>query len=787
MRPPTGWRLVVAAVVAAAALVTTTTTSVEAVRRLAGGFKHSCAIIDSGAVQCWGRNSFGQLGIGSTSHMGDGANEMGDRLPVANMGSDVSTYGAADVGTGEHHTCVIASTTGAVKCWGRNQYGQLGLGDSLNRGEIALTMGDQLPLVQLGAGRYALNLAVGFYHTCVRLDNSKVKCWGRNDASQLGLGDASPWGDNSGEMGANLPYVSLGTGRTVLVVRAGGEHTCAILDTNQLRCWGKNAFGQLGLGDTATRGDGVGLMGDSLPLVSLPTGRAAAEIGLGFTHTCVILDNGSVVCFGENADGELGIDDVATRGDGAGEMGDALPIVALGTGRRAVALALGSWRSCALLDNARIRCWGYNEFGQAGLGDTISRGVTPGQMGDALPYVDVGSGANQNVSAMAGGWHHTCVVLANRAQVKCFGQNDYGELGLGNTLYKGDGANEMGDYLPMVSLTTTLAPSKAPTTTIPSKAPSQSAPTRSPSRAPSRNPTKSPSRSPSRAPSRSPSRSPSTTPSRKPTSKPTSAKPTQLPSHAPTTSPTTNTNVATLSDTVKVVSGVVGAVLGFGFLGLGVFAAFFLRRRSKHNAALAREPDTMAFLTHEWGQDVGHTNHRRVAAVNAALKAQGVSTWFDEERLGGNVVEQITAGIEKTHVVVVFLTKRYMDKVQQGSGKLDYCRMEFLYATRAKSVDKMVVVVMEPELRDSTLWFGPVGALLGGELYIDMSDPARFSAAVKELRDRIVAMSGVDPSSMVPPGEGKGGQKAASSTAGRDEEEVPVAVAVPVHVGEVQG
>src|SRR5690606_31156632 len=141
-------------------------------------------------------------------------------------------------------------------------------------------------------------------------------------------------------------------------VTAGYWHTCARLDNGAVRCWGHNGSGRLGLGDTVNRGDGPGEMGDALSTVDLGTGRTAVEIAAGDSHTCARLDNGTVKCWGYNATGRLGLGNVASRGDGPGEMGDSLPAVNLGTGRTAVELAAGGAHTCARLDDNTVKCWG---------------------------------------------------------------------------------------------------------------------------------------------------------------------------------------------------------------------------------------------------------------------------------------------------------------------------------------------------------------------------------------------------------------------------------------------
>ncbi|MBI4676690.1 MAG: hypothetical protein HY748_03835 [Elusimicrobia bacterium] len=413
--------------------------------KVTAGTFHTCALLDDGTVKCWGDNSYGQLGLGDTSNRGDGPGEMGASLPSVSLGAGRT---ASAIAAGTYHTCALLDNA-TVKCWGRNDYGQLGLGDNSTRGDGPGEMGDNLPPVSLGTGRTAAAIATGSEHTCALLDNGAVKCWGRNGVGQLGLGDTSSRGGGPGEMGDNLPPVSLGTGRTAMAIAAGYTHTCALLDNGAVKCWGYNGNGQLGLGDTSWRGDGPGEMGDSLPAVSLGTGRTALAIAAGGGHTCALLDNDAVKCWGQNEYGQLGLGDTSWRGDGPGEMGDNLPAVSLGAGRTASVVVAGAYHACALLDNGAVKCWGRNDGGELGLGDTSHRGDGPGEMGDSLPAVSLGTG--RTAVAIAGGWYHTCALLDN-GTVKCWGYNDYGQLGLGDTSRRGDGPGEMGDALPAVDL-----------------------------------------------------------------------------------------------------------------------------------------------------------------------------------------------------------------------------------------------------------------------------------------------------------------------------------------------
>ncbi len=418
---------------------------------ISAGYAFTCALLDNATVKCWGHNTRGQLGQGDTANRGDGPNEMGDNLPTVNLGTGRT---ATAISTGENFACALLDNA-TFKCWGANDAGQLGLGDTANRGDGPNEMGDNLPTVNLGAARTATAITTGEHHSCALLDDATAKCWGKNAQGQLGLGDSANRGDAAGEMGDNLPAISLGAGRTATAITAGGlagegGHTCALLDNATVKCWGYNGTGQLGLGDTADRGDSAGEMGDNLPVVNLGAGRTATAVSAAGVYTCVRLDNATVKCWGYN-DSQLGLGDTANRGDGPNEMGDNLPTVNLGAGRTATAVTTGDLHTCALLDNASVKCWGYNDDGELGLGDTAYRGDQPNEMGDSLLAVDLGSGGGRGVVSVGAGATHSCALLEG-GSVRCWGDGTSGLLGLGDTVSRGDGAGEMGNALPSVSL-----------------------------------------------------------------------------------------------------------------------------------------------------------------------------------------------------------------------------------------------------------------------------------------------------------------------------------------------
>lgn len=409
---------------------------------ISAGYYHSCALLPEGRVKCWGRNDSGELGLGDQQTRGFGPNHMGDNLPAVDLGTGVKAIGIA---AGTFHTCALLSNE-KVKCWGGNGSGQLGLGDKNARGTGPNQMGDKLLAVDLGTGVTAKAIAAGYSHTCALLSDGAIKCWG--SGLLLGLGTTEDHGSAPNEMGNNLPAVDLGTGVTATAITVGEIHTCALLSDGRVKCWGGNGVGQLGLGDQQDRGHQPNQMGDKLPAVNLGAGLKAKAISAGHAHTCALLSDDTVKCWGINDAGQLGLDDAQNRGDGLNEMGDDLPTVNLGVGVKPSAIVGGYKHTCALLTNGKVKCWGKNDDGQLGLGDTQTRGDGPNEMGN-LPSVDLGTSVE--TSSVTAGFAHTCVLLVG-GHLKCWGNNYKGQLGLDDPSYRGNAVNQMGNNLPPVDL-----------------------------------------------------------------------------------------------------------------------------------------------------------------------------------------------------------------------------------------------------------------------------------------------------------------------------------------------
>lgn len=281
-----------------------------------------------------------------------------------------------------------------------------------------------------GIGTVPIQIAAGAFQTCIVTELQQALCWGANGYGQLGNGTTSVLNVPP----ASASRIGLGSQSVVRRIAVGAHHACAIVDVpgraGLVSCWGDNANGRLGLGSTAAQLsqpqlDGNGkLVGVNLGTDSDGNPHEAVAIAAGFEHTCAVLNDGKLKCWGGNSSGQLGIGSVAKVGASAGEMGNALQAVDL-KGVKAVSVSAGAGHSCAALADGSSKCWGDNYYGQLGQGSGVSSiGAGSGEMG-RLASIALGTGAQvQAIHASSGAF--TCAVLAG-GSVKCFGKAVFGE------------------------------------------------------------------------------------------------------------------------------------------------------------------------------------------------------------------------------------------------------------------------------------------------------------------------------------------------------------------------
>lgn len=387
--------------------------------KVSAGPSHTCALSSDGGVRCWGRGRFGALGSQSESNISDGQGPT-----IVEAGPVLSTMPALEVIAGSGHSCALLRDRN-VSCWG--------LGEALGRNS-AENVGDGTgPSVAasgiLPIGDLVITLASTGNHSCALLSTRSARCWGGfNSFGELGYGHTQSVGNTA----SSTPIIVAGdiaVGDPLADIVAGGFHTCALTLAGTVKCWGRGSSGQLGYGNSNNVLDGIG------PTLSevgdVPVGGIVRRLAAGLSHTCAILDSGAVRCWGEAAHGQLGYGDLVDVGGGLRtiiEAGD-VPL-----GFRASAIACGAQHTCAQSADGLIKCWGRGTFGRLGYDDQTNTGATVDTVPAMLPYIAVG-GAVAQIDA---GSAHTCAVLGDDS-IRCWGNNDFGQLGRGNTQAVGDG------------------------------------------------------------------------------------------------------------------------------------------------------------------------------------------------------------------------------------------------------------------------------------------------------------------------------------------------------------
>lgn len=332
----------------------------------------------------------------------DGRNDPGDACSPSCEVTEI-----ANIAAGVDTTC-IAFMDGRVRCWGRGESGALGGGDSDDLGKDPTGM---LPVADVNVGGKVMQLSSGFGFTCARLDTKEVRCWGKNEAGQLGIGKVpEAMGDEPGEM----PPAAVAVGGDVVQIATGYAHACAVLATGKVRCWGNGMNGRLGYGDS---------LNVPVPTKDVPGIEGASRLALGFAHSCVLQQDGDVRCWGYSVEGQLGLGHKNTIGDQAEETPQLVNL-----GGTVVEITAGHRHTCARMEAGQVRCWGFGMMGQLGTGTTNDLGDDPL---DVMPPADVDLGPDAVVEQAVAGVFSTCARL-DTGKVKCWGSGAKGALGSGN-------------------------------------------------------------------------------------------------------------------------------------------------------------------------------------------------------------------------------------------------------------------------------------------------------------------------------------------------------------------
>ena len=242
---------------------------------------------------------------------------------------------------GRLHTCMI--TTESNYCTGYNTYGQLGVGSYSDKAEPTQISYLNTPLY---------SISTGYEHSCGIDVDGVVYCWGMNNHGQIGTGYHYYNSKYATPQEINLDYSSNEL-PPAMQVSTGYYHSCGIFEDMNTYCWGYNQYGQLGTGDQTIRNRPI--------LIQSPENQHFTDLSLGEDHTCGILENGSVYCWGKNNYGQLG--------DGSTTNNLTPVFTKLPIGSKAVAISSGFNHNCVILDNSSVYCWGYNGYGNLGNGN----------------------------------------------------------------------------------------------------------------------------------------------------------------------------------------------------------------------------------------------------------------------------------------------------------------------------------------------------------------------------------------------------------------------------------
>jgi len=404
--------------------------SIAAQGHITAGQYHTCARTNSGTVKCWGTGDQGALGNNS---------QITSDIPVnVHSSSSVSTplSGILSVTSGHSHSCAL-TTLGTVKCWGYGSQGQLGNGSTLSSStpvDVHTSSLDSTPLSGI------VSISAGASFTCALTSGGTVKCWGFNLFRTLGNGTSA---DSSTPTDVHTSSLDSTPLSGIISISSGYRHVCAVTATQNVKCWGSNASGQLGDGSYSTRSTPVDVrssVADSTPLSGI-----VAVTGGGY-HSCALTSSGAVKCWGTNSSGELGhglsVAESTSPVNVRTSSSDSSPLTGI------TAVAAGGNFNCVLTLTSTLKCWGQGADGQLGNGYNTDR-TSPD---DVLTI----SGA----IAITAGMSHACAIN-DVGTVLCWGDNSLGQLGDGSASYLSSSTPGS-----VAGVTTSIPDTVAPTATI---------------------------------------------------------------------------------------------------------------------------------------------------------------------------------------------------------------------------------------------------------------------------------------------------------------------------------
>lgn len=406
----------------------------------------TCALLENEEVRCWGKNDgfFKGYGLDNYDPVGNRPEDMGGNTPKLQLdGKKVIDLAMAKneicaihpqyeatcwrrfnepkplrftrgpsrikkIAFGGQHKCGIfeaeESTDEAkdiVACWGQN--GLLQIPGPRGRNKLHYSIGNKVEMNFPSSAGNPIDVKVESIHSCVLFDSGQVRCWGSS---------YHPNYNKSGMQGTESPLynkafdaIDFGSHQGVplkaikLIGAPETDRFCAQLDDQSFKCWGKNSYGELGIGSTLNKGASIGSMGNFLPPLALGQGVLPVQLAVGGNNSCMLTFNGTVKCWGVGDYGVNGQEDKKSFGHSPETIGDYLPYVYLGRREVVKKVVLGgesafanqperASHACALLQSGGIKCWGNNFNGQLGLGiKDKTVGTQPYQMGENLPYV----------------------------------------------------------------------------------------------------------------------------------------------------------------------------------------------------------------------------------------------------------------------------------------------------------------------------------------------------------------------------------------------------------------